>query len=149
MASTARPTEPPIWRKNVRLDVATPRARIGTAFWTTIVNTASVGPMPRPVMNIQPHRTGSGVSAWIWDIRNRPKAMTASPARMTALYLPVRETIAPEPMELRIRPARSASEYRPEFVGEAPYTNWNHCGRNTAAPKKPKLIRNVAMIDVE
>ena len=30
----ARATEPPIWRKNVRLDVATPRSWNGTAFWT-------------------------------------------------------------------------------------------------------------------
>ena len=34
---TARPTEPPIWRKKVRLLVATPSCRNGTAFWTTIV----------------------------------------------------------------------------------------------------------------
>ena len=47
-----------------------------------------------------------------------------------------------------IRPASSASVYRPESVGEAPSTNWNHCGRKTAAPKKPKLMKNVATIEV-
>ena len=92
----ARPTDPPIWRKNVRLEVATPRALIGTAFWTTIVNTPSVGPMPRPVMNIHDQRTGSGVSAWMFDIRYRPTAMTARPAMITGLYFPVLETRIPD-----------------------------------------------------
>ena len=54
--STASPTEPPIWRKKVRLLVATPSCRNGTAFWTTIVKTDSVGPMPTPVTNIQNQR---------------------------------------------------------------------------------------------
>ena len=40
----ARPTEPPIWRKNVRLQVATPSFWNGTAFWMTIVNTDERGP---------------------------------------------------------------------------------------------------------
>ena len=33
----ASATVPPIWRKNVRFDVATPSCWNGTAFWTTIV----------------------------------------------------------------------------------------------------------------
>ena len=49
---------PPIWRKNVRLLVATPSFENGTAFWTMIVKTDSVGPMPRPVMNIHRNMTG-------------------------------------------------------------------------------------------
>ncbi len=49
---------PPIWRKNVRFEVATPSFVNGTAFWTTIVKTASVGPMPMPVMNCQTQITG-------------------------------------------------------------------------------------------
>ena len=32
-------------------------------------------------------------------------------------------------------------------MGVAPWTNWNHCGRKTAAPKNPMLTRNVAMIE--
>ena len=59
----ARATEPPIWRKNVRFEVATPSSWNGTAFWTTIVKTANVGPTPRPAMNIQSQTIGTGVSA--------------------------------------------------------------------------------------
>jgi hypothetical protein len=62
---------------------------------------------------------------------------------ISALYLPVRATIWPAPTELMIRPARRASDCRPESVGLTPLTNWNHWGRKMAAPKKPKLIRNV------
>ena len=59
----ASATEPPIWRKKVRFDVATPSFWNGTAFWTMIVKTANVGPMPRPAMNIQTQTMGSGVSS--------------------------------------------------------------------------------------
>ena len=34
-------------------------------------------------------------------------------------------------------------------MGVAPCTNWNHCGRKIAAPKKPNEMRNVAMMDAE
>ena len=62
----ASATVPPIWRKNVRLDVATPSSWNGTAFWTTIVKTANVGPTPRPAMNIQTQTIGTGVSSVSW-----------------------------------------------------------------------------------
>ena len=64
----ARATVPPIWRKNVRLEVATPSWRNGTAFWTMIVKTENVGPTPRPAMNIQSHTIGIRVSAVSWVI---------------------------------------------------------------------------------
>src|SRR6478735_12601099 len=64
----ASATVPPIWRKNVRFDVATPRYWNDTAFWTTSVKTANVGPTPRPAMNIQSQTTGTGVSARSWVI---------------------------------------------------------------------------------
>ena len=60
-------------------------------------------------MNIHDHRTGSGVSAWMFDMRYRPTAMTARPAMITGLYFPVLETRIPEPTELMMRPARRAS----------------------------------------
>src|SRR5262249_29399731 len=62
----ASATEPPIWRKNVRLEVATPSMLKGTAFWTTRVKTANVGPTPRPAMNIQSQTTGIGATARSW-----------------------------------------------------------------------------------
>ena len=51
--ATAMPIVVPICRNSVRSLVAAPRSWNGTAFWTTIVKTANVGPMPRPAMNIQ------------------------------------------------------------------------------------------------
>ena len=60
----ASATEPPIWRKNVRFDVATPSTLNGTAFWTTIVKTEKVGPTPRPARNI--HNEQAGAVVWLW-----------------------------------------------------------------------------------
>ena len=72
----ARAIVPPIWRKNVRFEVATPSCWNGTAFWMTIVNTENVGPTPRPAMNIHSQRSGTGVSLVSWVIRPVATAMT-------------------------------------------------------------------------
>ena len=64
----ASATVPPIWRKNVRLEVATPSSWNGTAFWMTIVKTEKVGPTPRPARNIHSQTTSTGVSAVSWVI---------------------------------------------------------------------------------
>ena len=54
----ASPTVPPTWRKKVSAPVAAPSWVKGAAFWTTIVNAASVGPIPIPAITIQVHITG-------------------------------------------------------------------------------------------
>jgi hypothetical protein len=81
----ASPTEPPICRKNVRLDVATPSCWTGTAFWTTTVKTLNVGPIPRPRTNIQNQRDGSGVSDRSWVMRTRPAPMMTRADRSSTL----------------------------------------------------------------
>ena len=81
----ASPTVPPIWRKNVRLLVATPSIENGTAFWTMIVNTDSVGPMPRPVTNIQRNIVVYSVVAVSWRISTRPMAMRPMPVSTSSL----------------------------------------------------------------
>ena len=80
MPTNARATEPPIWRKKVRLDVATPIWRNGTEFWITIVNTENVGPTPRPARNIQNQTIGSGVSlvSWVISAVARPRMAIAT-----------------------------------------------------------------------
>ena len=67
---------PPIWRKNVRFEVATPSSRNGTAFWMTMVKTENVGPTPSPTMNIQSQTTGTGVSTASWVMNRVPTPMT-------------------------------------------------------------------------
>ena len=88
--------------------VATPRKRNDTAFWTTIVKTDRVGPMPTPVMNIHSHSIGNSVVAVSWVIRVSPKAIIARPNRMMILYRPVRDTRMPAMIELAISPNSSA-----------------------------------------
>ena len=46
--NSATPIEPPIERKNVAVDVATPRSRAGASFWTTRTRTCITRPMPMP-----------------------------------------------------------------------------------------------------
>ena len=75
----ASATVPPIWRKNVRFEVATPSTLNGTAFWTTIVKTENVGPTPRPARNIHSQTTPSGVSAVSWVMNS-----VATPIRTIA-----------------------------------------------------------------
>src|SRR5512135_2800809 len=96
----ARAMVPPIWRKNVRLDVATPSSWKGTAFWTMIVNTVRVGPTPTPAMNIQSQKTGSGVVAVSWVMRAVPTPMIRIDTTTSHLYRPVRATTWPEMIEL-------------------------------------------------
>ena len=79
MPTIARAIAPPIWRKNVRFEVATPSSWNGTAFWTTIVKTANVGPTPSPARNIQAQTIGSGVVAVSWVMR-----AVATPIRVIA-----------------------------------------------------------------
>ncbi len=74
--TNARAIVPPIWRKNVRFDVATPSCRNGTAFWMTMVKTEKVGPTPRPTRNIQNHTTGTGVSLVSWVMNSVPTPIT-------------------------------------------------------------------------
>ncbi len=44
----AVPNEPPIDRKNVAPEVATPSSLCGTAFWTMMTSTCMTPPMPMP-----------------------------------------------------------------------------------------------------
>ena len=83
---------PPICRKNVRLEVATPSCRNGTAFWMTMVNTEKVGPTPTPAMNIQSQTTGTGVSFVSWVMNSVATPMITIEPTSSHLYRPVRET---------------------------------------------------------
>ena len=74
--AAARPTLPPTCWNRVRLLVAVPICRSGTAPCTTSVKTEKIGPTPMPVTNIHDQRSGSGVSARRFDSRNSPIAST-------------------------------------------------------------------------
>ena len=75
----ASETEPPIWRKKVRFEVATPSSWKGTAFWMMIVKTAKVGPTPRPARNIQNQTIGNGVVevSWVMSAAETPMSTMA------------------------------------------------------------------------
>ena len=49
---TATPSVPPIWRKKVDEDVATPMSRGPTAFWLAIVSVCIIWPRPRPTRSM-------------------------------------------------------------------------------------------------
>ena len=143
----ASPTEPPIWRKKVRLLVATPSFENGTAFWTMIVNTDRVGPIPRPAMNIHRNRNGYSVSARSCVMSVMPTAIDARPAMTIALYLPVLDTRAPATIEEPIRPMSIGKMRYPDAVAVSCRTTWNQRGRKMIAPKNPKLTKKVARIE--
>ena len=104
---SASPTVPPTCWNSVRLLVPVPRSRTGTLFWTTSVNTANAGPMPKPMIAIHSHSRGSGVSGRMLVDRYRPSASRIIPTTTTTLYCRVRATIWPLAIAERIKPARS------------------------------------------
>lgn len=53
-SSTAVPSVPPIWRKNVEALVATPMSRRPTEFWLAMVSVCMSWPRPRPMSSIAP-----------------------------------------------------------------------------------------------
>ena len=53
-SSTAVPSVPPIWRKNVEALVATPMSRRPTEFWLAIVSVCISWPRPRPMRSMAP-----------------------------------------------------------------------------------------------
>ncbi len=83
--AAAMPTVVPICRNSVRSLVAAPRSLKSTAFWTMIVNTANVGPTPRPATNIHAASISGSVSARSWVMRPMPMISSTRPMRMYGL----------------------------------------------------------------
>ena len=50
--NSATPSEPPIERKNVAVEVATPMSLRRRAFWTTSTSTCITRPMPTPTTSM-------------------------------------------------------------------------------------------------
>ncbi len=84
-----------------------------------------------------------------WVIRSTATPITAMEPTISHLYLPVRDTMRPDTMELKIRPTMSGRAARPELVGEKPSTTWNQRGRNTIAPKNAKAAKKTETIVAE
>ena len=64
--------------------------------------------MPTPVMNMPSHSVVTGtVVVIVWDRMISPTDMIASAAMISALYLPVRETMSPATIDEPIRPISS------------------------------------------
>ena len=61
-SSTAVPSVPPIWRKNVADDVATPMSRASTEPCDARVSDCMTEPRPRPMRNMPIIRNQSGLS---------------------------------------------------------------------------------------
>ncbi len=60
--------------------------------------------------------------------------MTAVPATGKTLYLPVRPTMTPLPIEVVSIPITIGNVRRPDVVAETPSTNCMYVGRNVRAP---------------
>ena len=76
---TAAPNELPMVRKKVTPDVATPRSRYSTVFWTMIVSTCIDRPIPTPSTSIAPD-VWSVVECWSSrESHHIPTAITTEP----------------------------------------------------------------------
>ena len=125
----AVPNEPPIERKNVAPEVATPSSLCGTPFCTMITSTCMTPPRPMPSTSMHSASKAVDDEGVIRDSRNRPMVISAVPAIGKKRYLPVRAMTWPEVIETSSSPAISGSRYTPEMVGEMPRTTWKNAGR--------------------
>src|SRR3954471_555108 len=145
----AAPKELPIVRKNVTPDVATPRSVKLAVFCTTSTSTCMHSPIPAPSTNRNTDCCQVGVAASILDSSTNPTAMVAVPATGKILYLPVRPTMFPLPIDVMSIPATIGKVRRPEVVAETPSTNCMNVGRNVSAPSiakptmKPRMQQTV------
>ena len=77
--STATPSVPPIWRKKVDAEVATPMSLGPTAFWLAIVRVCMSWPSPSPTKNMPSMTYQTGVEAWMKVNRKNPSDMRPVP----------------------------------------------------------------------
>ena len=144
------PIVPPICWKNVRLAVALPTCRGSTLFWTSAAKRANDGPTPSPVTTIQTHRIGSVRVGPQVRHQEQPageddhRAEDDRPCSGRSWPRSGPETVAPT-----ISAKTSGRRFRPDSVAPMPRTTWNHCGRKTIAPKKPKAARNIDETEIE
>ncbi len=101
-------------RKKVTPDVATPRSAKLAVFCTTSTSTCMHNPIPVPSTNRYTDCCQVGVAAFIVDSSTNATAMIAVPATGNTLYLPVRPTMLPLPIDVMSMPATIGSVRRPE-----------------------------------
>jgi hypothetical protein len=78
--NSATPMEPPIERKRIEPDVATPSCEPPTAFCTASTSTCIVIPSPRPTTSMSSDARAALVSASSWASRSIPTVTSAVPA---------------------------------------------------------------------
>ena len=78
--NTATPTEPPIERKKVAVDVAAPMSRGAAEFCATSTSTGITVPMPMPTTSMYSEDVARVVSTWSSERRYMPSVMIAAPA---------------------------------------------------------------------
>src|SRR5438552_13536919 len=86
--NAAAPIVPPMERKNVTEEVATPISRGDAAFWAAVTIGCIDQPRPRPIRVMQIMTSHSAVSAVTRDSNSSETSMTAPPAIGNALYRP-------------------------------------------------------------
>ena len=77
--NNATPSEPPTARKNVTVDVATPRSARGASFWVASTMICIVKPMPTPRMAMYSADSHRGESVPSVDSRYMPMLAMAMP----------------------------------------------------------------------
>ena len=130
----AAPIVPPIWRKKVTDEVATPISRGETAFCTARMTGWKLKPSPRPSSTMNGTSVHTEVSALTTnDSDTRATTISTMPTSGKILYLPVREIAMPEPMAPVMMPATSGIICRPATVALEPWTICRYCGQQQDA----------------
>ena len=131
------PTVPPIDRKNVADEVATPMSLAGTSFWMARISVCMHRPSPRPASAMISIVCHIGVSTPICANRNIDTETIASPTTGNRLYRPVFEIRMPLPIDATRMPAVIGRVCRPDSVGVAPFTICRYSGSDIIMPNMP------------
>src|ERR1035437_568253 len=134
----AVPNDPPMDRKKVAPEGATPSSGEGTACWPISTSACTTQPSPTPSTNMYSAATVKLVPTPNRDKSKSPIVRSAVPAIGKTRQRPVLLMRIPDPVEQMMRPTRSGNSWRPEVVGDSPCTIWKNTGRYVIAPNIAK-----------
>ena len=134
----AVPIVPPIWRKKVTDEVATPISRGETAFCTARMTGWKLKPSPSPIMTMNGTMTQIEVSALTTtDSDSSAITISATPTSGKVLYFPVFEIVVPEMMPPLMMPSTNGVICSPATVALEPCTICRYWGSRSSPPNMP------------
>src|SRR5690606_4113533 len=140
------PTAPPMLRKNVTTEVATPRSCAGTSFWAASTRFWMSRPTPTPSTAMWRDKSGTLVSASSVPRSSIPATSIAPPATRHAFQRPYFVMSCPATVEETSVPNTIGRLIQPATVGDLPSESWKYWDRKTVLPNIATPTRALASV---